>query len=141
MLGVTSTSREPSSSSSTIPTVTSIAPGASMGLEAEPSTSTESFQEHQSSGQQAQPAASTSGAMPADITGANNSSDALHQFLCIVSCPPTCHHLCNYCRACIASVALCAQWLLLAGGTTLQARAQLGCRRIGRMRSQIFCQT
>lgn len=84
MLGVTSTSREASSSSNTIPTVTSIAPGASKGLDAEPSTSNGSFQERQSSGQQAQPAASTSGAMPADITGANNSSDALHNFLCLV---------------------------------------------------------
>ncbi len=70
--GLTSTSEGASSSSNGIPVVTSIAPEATQGSDADAGISGGSVSERQSSRRSAQPAASSSGAMPADITGAHN---------------------------------------------------------------------
>ncbi|KAL0024689.1 hypothetical protein WJX77_009297 [Trebouxia sp. C0004] len=67
--GLTSTSEGAPSSSKGIPIITSIAPEATQGLDADAGISGGSVSERQSSGWSAQPAASSSGVMPADITG------------------------------------------------------------------------
>jgi len=67
--GLTSTTQGASSSSNGVPIITSIIPEATQGSDADAGISGGSVSERRSSGRSAQPAASSSGAMPADITG------------------------------------------------------------------------
>ena len=68
--GVTSTTQGAPSSSTGIPIITSIAPEATQGSDADGGMLGGSASEQESSGRSAEAAASSSGAMPADITGA-----------------------------------------------------------------------
>ena len=87
--GLTSTTQGASSSSNKVPIITSIVPEATQGPNADAGISGGSVSERQSSGGSTQPAASFSGAMPADITGAcSKGFPYLQRLALLLSCLP-----------------------------------------------------